>query len=122
MKTKEIEEIENELNIPKIPTMDLSSFIKIKNKNKKMKIGVLNDKIDGLTSYKKGDIVLFTPYTVEECYNKMLWAEMEQHIKLCTLEVPSDRYFKGESNIPTIKTMVCVPLHYIDYEILISAE
>ncbi len=116
---EEIEEIKKELKIREIPKMDLSTFVKIQAKNPKMKIGVLNSGIDGLTSYKKGDIVLFTPYTVEECYQKMLWAEMEQHIKLCTIEVPSSLYFKKESNISTIKCIVCVPIKYIEYEIVI---
>lgn len=111
--------VENEFKVPEIPIKDLSYFIKIKEKNPKMKIGILNKDINGMTVYKKGDIVLFTPYTIDECYGKMLWEEIEYYISLCTIEIPSERYFEGESNTPTIGTMVSVPLKFIEYEIII---
>lgn len=120
MTKAEIKKAEKELSVPVIPKMDLSEYFYIQNENPKFKIGVLSRKLSGLTSFEKGEIVLFRPYTVEESYGNMLWAEMEKHVKLCTMEVPNSRYFTGESRISTNKTIVGVPLEFIEYEITIN--
>ena len=115
-----IEQAKKELKIHKVPKVDISTFLQLKKEKPKMKIGVLGKKIEGLTSYSKGDMVLFTPYTVEESYGNMLWDDMEKYCNLCTIEVPSDRYFKKESRATTIKTIVGVPLDHIEYEIVVE--
>jgi len=124
---KEINQIERQLGVPKIrkckttKKQGLQNYIAIKytpmHIKQGMKIGVLKNDIPSLSSYKKGELVLYTPYTVQEAYNNMLWDDMKKFVQKCTIEVPSSWYFKGESNISTIKTMVGVPLSYIAYEI-----
>lgn len=124
MKDEDYKVIAEQLGVPKIPVLDLSHYIAIKKEraHSGMRIGVLKDNIDGLTSFKAGEIVLFTPYTVEESYGNMLWKDMERHVKLCTMEVPSSRYFSGESRISTVKTTVGVPMKFIAYEIVTEPE
>ena len=120
MDTAEILQLQKELCVPEIPVqIDLSPYLKVCANNPKMRIGFLNSKIDGLTSYKKGDMVLFTPYTVEEEYGKHLWEDLKKHVQLCTIEVPASLYFKDNKCL-SIKCMVCVPQSYIGYEIKIK--
>lgn len=115
----DIEQIKEELKLPQIPQYNLQPYTAVKARNKGMHIGVLKESIQSLTSYKKGDIVLYTPYTVEESYGKMLWSEMLQHCKLCTIESPASLYIKDDSNTFTVKTIVGVPLSCIEYEIVV---
>lgn len=116
---EEFEELEKEMDIPKIPKMDLTSFLKIKEKHPEMRIGILKKEVNCFNSYKKGDAVLFTPYSLKECYGTMLWEDMKRHVRHCTIEVPSERYFKGESKVATIGTVTNVPLSFIDYELIV---
>lgn len=118
MKIENPEQLYKDLEIPQIPHVNLSRFIACQKRKPNRRIGVLKKEVPGLNSHKAGAFVLFTPYTPEECYGNMLWEEMKRHVKLCTMEVPSERFFKGESNIDTIGTIVGVPLSYIAYEIL----
>jgi len=116
MEQSEIIEIENELNVKKVRKVDLQPYIKYKSKSAysaTMKIGVLGQDIAGLSTQKKGSIVLFRQYTVEECYGKMDWETMKRHCNLCTVETPSS---DGESSHNCI---VGVPIEYIEYELFV---
>ncbi len=111
---KEIEALEQELGIPKIPQIDLGPFLREIQRDPKKKMGLLKQNIDSLISFKVGELVLFTPCTVEDCYGKMEWDEMKHRLKFCTIET-----FTSAGTGTITKTMAGVPLDYILYEIKI---
>ena len=116
-----IEQLKKELKQPpKIKVLDLSQFITLQEKKPKFKIGVIGDVPKNFIGYKKGDVVLFTPYTIDEEYMDCFSKELEHRIQHCTVEIPNDRYFKGETNVDTVGTTVYFPLKYIQHEILIK--
>ena len=82
-----------------------------------MRIGILGDKIDGLVTYERGDLVLFTPCQRD---NNLSEKENALRVQECTIEKPSPWYDGERGSIPTIGCIVGVPISIISHEIIIS--
>ena len=110
------EELKKELGVKETPKLDLSKlhlFIHHKNKNPKMKIGVLKKDVNGmLIGYKAGSLVLFTPNEVQPEYYYSSFKEMKADANKCTLELPIDNERLGACTVG-------VWLDDIDYEIIV---
>ena len=106
--------------IPKVKQFDLSVFIDYHKHNPiKYRIGVLSKDIDSLTSYKKGDVVLFEMHDPKQCYGRNSIDEANRAMSRVTICIPSCLLFKDDdrNKYSTVKCMVWVPIDHIDYEI-----
>lgn len=101
-----------------VKQINLTYFMEVRKRNPLLRIGVLQFDINGLVSYKSGDFVLYKPYTFEELEGTMSYDDIQKHLKLCTIEIPNDKFFTGESNVDTVKTIIGIPLSYIQKEII----